>query len=287
MSFRTLLTRRKLIHQALGIGVGSAAFGDLGLESRNIRAPVKDDSSRAYLFVASSRDVMGVLLAGDLIRHQNSFEGLRKKHSYYLKLKFKSTNRFQVSYAVDVISYFLEEPDLSFVAHVPLPKSGSRNRNTDVRTITDLHQVELQEQRLREVIQLGLELRPDLSHRELYLDVLSPGRVWRTPIKTFLLRSVKRLSYLREDVVAGFPKQTVPYTIRRGKKTRRSHVRQAPNNTGDLASFLTGCAVALQAPPLPGVRQRERQALADRLQIHGTDVDPLRKNRKFRLVLEA
>ncbi len=60
--------------------------------------------------------------------------------------------------------------------------------------------------------------------------------------------------------------------------------REAPNDTAEVASFLVGCAAALASPPRNELKQRERQALADRLQISGTNVEPLLTSKKLRIV---
>jgi hypothetical protein len=269
-----------VIQKAMILGASAVVFGDLGAEAEG--ATKQKSRGKACVFVANSRDVVGVLFASALEKHQNFFEKLRRKHDYFLALRARSTNRFQLPYALDVINYFFEDRDLSFAASIPGPQGAGSDRNS--RT-TDLTEIEQQQRQVHGLIELGLELRPDMSQRQMYLDILSPG--WRDPMRTFLLQNVSGLSYVPKDLRAKFPPQRLPYKIQRTRKHGGAQIRIAPNDTRELASFLTGCTVALQTTPVPDVKRRERQALADKLQIHGTDLEPLRVNKKFRIVRRA
>ena len=99
------MTRREFVLQILAIGTSSTVSS--GKPSTSPASKVKQKSSNkqkpTYMHVAISADVMGVLFATDLVRHQTYLESLRLKHKYYLKLKYHSTNRYQLSYALETI----------------------------------------------------------------------------------------------------------------------------------------------------------------------------------------
>src|SRR5712692_3495065 len=160
-----LISRRTLLRHAIVAGASSYIFVlSVSASSDSAKREYSDAAGRTYLYVANSGEATGVLFARDLIRHQQFFEDLRKKHSYYLKLKYHGTNRYQLPYALDVIDYFVLDPDFSLIAYAPIV-TAPPSRDTKQRTSSDLTQIQLQQQRLRELIRLGLDLRSDTADR--------------------------------------------------------------------------------------------------------------------------
>src|SRR5205814_2209824 len=104
----------------------------------------------------------------------------------------------------------------------------------------------------------------------------SPGGSQRDDIRRYVMRSVRDVSYLPGSVTKEFPLQRLPDDLIRKRVRGREapRTREAPNNVGEVASFLTGCARALAKPPKTAlsagdVLPRVRRALADKLGIVG------------------
>jgi hypothetical protein len=233
------------------------------------------------MHVAISEDILGVLFATDLVRHQAYFESLRLKHKYYLKLKYHSTNRYQLSYALDTIDYFFKDMDLSFVVSLFRPKAKGQTNSKEITS--DLTDTQMLEQRLLQLLRTGLALcveRKTVAMDQSYIDIVSPGLFTRGELKRYVLDNVTGLVYLPTQVVDGFPPQQLPKNV----PAREGHTRKAPNNIAEVATFLTGYAGSFLRTDLSEPRARIRKALATKLEIDGKSLEPLEKNKKFMVV---
>ena len=156
------MTRREFILQILAVGASATvSYGKTATpgSSKGKQKSSNKQKSVTYMHVAISEDVLGVLFATDLVRHQTHFESRRHEHRYYLRLRPHSTNRFQLPYALDVIDYFFRDLDLSFVVSLPKPKGEKQANSKNIAS--DLTDVQTLEQRLLKLIRTGLALRAE------------------------------------------------------------------------------------------------------------------------------
>lgn len=215
--------------------------------------------SPLYVYAAENGATIGILFAGDVERHNAHLKTMRRKHKCQLPLRSKSTNKYQLPYALYVLEYFFKEPDLSFAIHIPVhsrrapsaekEREGKSNLNDRQRTrLVALNMIQAG---------LGVRRRGTISGRNLYLDISSPGRDDRKDLKTQLVARLPGATY---------------------RQAQRSELAQ-------MASFLTGTTNAFA-----GLVNREspskvlvRDALQEKLRVTPTRIDLLIGNRKFRL----
>jgi hypothetical protein len=284
-----MVTRREFVLQILAIGAGSTVSS--GKPSTSPASKVKQKSSNqqkpTYVHVAisgdmgSGGDALGALFATDLVRHQAYFERLRLKHKYYLKLKYHSTNRYQLSYALDTINYFFNDPDLSFIVSLFRPKAKEQINPKEITS--DLTDTQVLEHKFLQLLRTGLALRMErktVATDRSYIDIVSPGMGTRRDLKKYAVDNVTGLFYIPTQVVDRLPQQRVPKNI----PTKKGHTRKAPNNIAEVGAFLTGYAGSFLRADLSDPRGQIQKALAAKLEIDGKFLEPLEKNRKFRVV---
>lgn len=79
----------------------------------------KELQSETALFIDESGEgrttnVIGVLRSSATTKNETIIKALRKKNKYTRELKYRSTDKFKVSFAQDLIDHFFEDPSLSF-----------------------------------------------------------------------------------------------------------------------------------------------------------------------------
>jgi hypothetical protein len=273
-----------------------AAFsGVLRLGALQQRPTVSNRVSRTspslFLQTCATDNVIGVLLATDIRRHQAYIEGLRKKHSFYLRLKYGSTNKFRVAFAVDVLSYFFSDPDLTFVARVQEYSFGT-DQSGDVKWIRVVGQ------QVRELVNAGIAGRPSSERlvAQHYIDISSPGGKDRKALAQYLLTNLSSTLYVPKELRTSFPPQTPSGKKNWNHKTGLSprSPRPAPNDLGELAAFLTGAAGALILPPSPrfpavrnGGKVKLRQVISAYLGPKNRWVNSYRVQSKFRVLVRT
>jgi hypothetical protein len=271
-----MVTRREFVVGVLGSGVvlvvrGGAA--DCAVVPKD--APTRPEEGRTYIYVAQSGNTMGALLATELFRHQAHFEKLRARHSCFLRLMYHSTNRYLVPYALDVVEYFFQDHDLSFVASLGPRVNGLGGWRSDLTRTQGM------ERRLLHLIEVGLAARQESqsgSAIRAYIDIASPGLETRKDLKKYVLAQMPALTYLPAKMK--FPLQTLPRHVPRVG----GHSREAPDNTAEVASFLTGYVGSLPNPSSCDARGEIRTALAASLRAGGDTLVHLENNPKFKVL---
>jgi len=221
--------RRREILKLLGFaGIGCAALEP----AEAATAPQTDHGASLHVYICAPDDVMGVLIAKDVLRHQKFIEDLRKRHHYYISLRFGSTNRYMEPFCLDVLKHFFSDPDLTFIARA---RRAASSTNPGSR-IEQSGSVDIVGQQLRDLIGAGLALRP-ASERSLskqYFDISIPRRSKRDRLANYLENGSNRLLPLPEEQKRGFPIQSVPAC-----KKHPAQRRPAPDNLAQLATFFT------------------------------------------------
>lgn len=237
--------RRREVLRLLGIaGAGCAALEPVQAASDS--SPGNAES--LYLHVCVAEDVKGILIAKDALRHQKHIEELRKRHRYFIRLRFNSSNKYMEPYCLEVLKYFFSDPDLTFAARVNKAPSGTgQGKNS-----WEGGSVEIVDQQVRELIGAGLTQRPasERSFPRQYLDLLRPGDPkpredpWLDTLRVNVLTGSNRLLLPPKEYQRAFPMQAVP-----ASKKHPAETRPAPDNLGQLVCFLTGAVNCLAYSP--------------------------------------
>lgn len=271
------ITRREFI---LALGAGSLSHAWL---NQFLIASTGQDAKLPQLFLHASAvdDVIGLLLATEIGRHQAHIERLRKRHRFYGTLKYGSTNKYKVPFALDLLDYFFKDTDLTFIARVQENAFG-----TDHGMQAKTNWVKVVGQQLHELINAGVKYRPvsqkSVAHR--YLDINSPGGNDRKNLAAYLVQNTDGMVYMQNRILNAFP----------GRTWRLDGRRHSVDNLSQLAGFLTRAAGSLTLPPTPKFppltnhgKVKLRRWLVERLGGENGISRSLEGHPKFRVLLRG